>query len=1034
MNAARRFTLTALLSLFAVAGLLALASAAASAAVTHHFLPEPSKRFGEAGLNAVNTMTVDSGKLYVGEGQYPGEGQRSPKVRLFDAATGVLSAQLPSPTQWPRGIAVGHSTGEPELYVMGIKGREGGEFRSEVDVFDSAGALQKVWTGADTPRGSFADDELDHGSVAVDESSSLSWAAGEVYVADYYNHVVDVFKPTAGGGEEYVTRLEGPEPPAALFASPLSVAVDQSNDEVLVVDSEGGNGGGKTVDVFKPASIVGTYEFVGKLHGPPGTLESATGVTVDNGVGAGAGDIFVSEANAGVVEEFNAAGDYLGHLTETPAGPLTSANAVAVDPSTHDVYVGVASRQTETEEEPGSVAVFGPNLVIPDISTEPPSSVTPASATLNGQVNPDGEGPASCEFVWGTSRSFGEVVKCPASVEGPQAVHVALGGLQSDTTYYYRLQATNKNGTNAGEAWQDREFTTPGPGIEDETVTAVAATSATLEATLNPHGAPTSYYFQYGKSAAYEAQAPMAPGSSIGTGAGAVEVGRHVQGLVAGTIYHYRVVAVSELEVEPGVVTAVAFPGPDRTFSTQPVGGSLTLPDGRQWQMVSPPNKHGSLLNGISTELGLAQASAGGDAITYGGWRPTGEDPEGYPLIEQILSTDGPSGWSTLDISTAHRSPAELTAAEGTEYRSFSEDLSLGLTQPRGGLGAYTPLAPDGSPPDTERTEYIRRNLTCQAMPASCYEPLLTSAPGYADVPPGTKFGGSESSRTGVAGAVAVTPDFAHLILGSSIPLTSTNVEGGLYEWSATAAPTERLQLTSVLPNGQATSKGSVSPVRYGLSSNGSRVFWSVREPGTGESDLYLRDVARAETIQIDQVQAGGSGGGLPTATFQAASGDGSKVFFTDGQRLTASAGASLARRDLYECEIVEVAGKLACDLSDPLIAAAWRKKERGGGSVIGASEDGAWLYFTGRWCARRRRHSGRVPRRLERKHVQRLRKARWCNDTGRRGLRRGRKRLDRRLAENDGARLAQWRMAGVHVQRLPDRLRHARRRERRAR
>ncbi len=79
---------------------------------------------------------------------------------------------------------------------------------------------------------------------------------------------------------------------------------------------------------------------------------------------------------------------------------------------------------------------------------------------------------------------------------------------------------------------------------------------------------------------------------------------------------------------------------------------------------------------------------------------------------------------------------------------------------------------------------------------------------------------------------------------------------------------------------------------------------------------------------------------------FQMASSDGSKVFFTDydeAQRLSPSRVPP--GRDLYECEISEVAGKLACRLTD-------LTPETGGQSagvakgVLGASEDGSYVYF----------------------------------------------------------------------------------------
>ena len=68
-------------------------------------------------------------------------------------------------------------------------------------------------------------------------------------------------------------------------------------------------------------------------------------------------------------------------------------------------------------------------------------------------------------------------------------------------------------------------------------------------------------------------------------------------------------------------------------------------------------------------------------------------------------------------------------------------------------------------------------------------------------------------------------------------------------------------------------------------------------------------------------------------------------MFFTDQQQLTSDAGALPGKPDLYECVIAAGPGGLGCVLSDltPL-----HGKEPGDvqGQVLGASEDGSWLYF----------------------------------------------------------------------------------------
>ena len=171
----------------------------------------------------------------------------------------------------------------------------------------------------------------------------------------------------------------------------------------------------------------------------------------------------------------------------------------------------------------------------------------------------------------------------------------------------------------------------------------------------------------------------------------------------------------------------------------------------------------------------VIESSLSGDAFTYVASNPTEEDAPGYNSDEQILSTRGASGWSSQNISLPHSGPEGPD--NGDEYRFFSEDLSLGLPEE---VGEYTSLKPDVFPPDSEDTAYIRHDLTCSTSPGTCYEPLVTSAPGYADVPEGTVFGpprGFNDEGVEFAGA---SPDLMHVVVRSQAGLKS-----GARRWCA---------------------------------------------------------------------------------------------------------------------------------------------------------------------------------------------------------------------------------------------------------
>ena len=965
----------------------------ADGAVVHSYLPSLSKGISVAAescgevsgsLGQVNASIVDEGDLWLAEQQEPnGVGER---VDEFDANTGRCTEQLEHAVSLERtfqGIAVGHKPGGREVYVGAAERLGGGEASARVGVFGPAGGLQAVWSGADTLNGSFAESgggaKANVTDVAVDESGVAGdWASGDVLVSTASNigGVVDVFKPVAGGVEppgEDVQQLTGICPvagescPGAVipFEEPDGVAVDQANGEVFVVDKH------KVVDIFRLKGLAGEYEYVGRLAG---FERQVFGVVVD-GDAVDGGDIYVWEGGqnqkeTSVVDEFSAVGErpLLGRLTGTPAGVFEDVSSVSVDPVSHDVFVGDFHKEAGF----GVMDVFGPDVVIPDVVSEEASGVTAGGAVFHGKVSTLGEGVATCRFVWGTSRAFGHVAACePESVEGENvAVKATVSGLAPGQTYYFRLEATSeKNGqTNTGFESQDQSFVTSGTEVLGESVSLVTSRSAVLKAVLNPDGFRSSVYFQYGLTSSYGSVEPAPPGQQLALLVGENPISQGIDGLAPDTVYHYRVVAVSDVNGE-----TVDSYGRDETFRTQ-VSGESSLPDGRHWEMVSPPEKQGARFepidSGASTNGTVIQAAADGDAITYIADAPTEPVTQGNSNDVQIFSARTQEGWSTHDLTVPHVGATDGSVGPGNEYRFFSEDLSSAIVQPFGGYIAATereesePFSPTNRALSaleaSEQTAFQHTNYLNghpdQACTGGCYRPLVTGKPGYANVPANTTFGelgGLEGQAERPCPPdffcgpqfVDATSDDSHVIFTSSVALTSAALAGtrNLYEWDSGVPSGQQLQLVSVLPEGEG---GGAAPeatlgednggTRNAVSDDGSRVFFS-----TG-GKLYMRDVALEQTVRLDAGGKHGSAGGL----FEFASSDGSLVLFMDTQRLTSDSGAGSFRPDLYECVIVEVAGKVKCELSDLTPASSVGESTAVQGGVLGASEDGSWVYF----------------------------------------------------------------------------------------
>jgi len=106
----------------------------------------------------------------------------------------------------------------------------------------------------------------------------------------------------------------------------------------------------------------------------------------------------------------------------------------------------------------GSDKTFTTTGTLPTVATTSTTSVTSASATLNGTVNPNGEA-TTYYFEYGVETSYGSTTLSSSAGSGTSAVSViaAISELLSDTTYHYRLVATNSEGTSYGD---DKTFST----------------------------------------------------------------------------------------------------------------------------------------------------------------------------------------------------------------------------------------------------------------------------------------------------------------------------------------------------------------------------------------------------------------------------------------------------------------------------------------------------------------------------------------------------------------------------------------------
>jgi DNA-binding beta-propeller fold protein YncE len=904
------------------------------------------------------------------------------------APAGATPAQFGSPGEGsgemsrPAGIAVDQQSGN--VFVADTDNEraeswtESGVFRlawgegvaDDHEAFETCEAVCEAGLSGVVP-GGFGENPK---GVAVD--NSLGLAHGDVYIEDPRNNRIEQFAPNGTflatfGGEVNETK----DDEAGATPAERNVCTAESGDTckagvpghsrgefeelegAITVDSSGSVFVGDRERV-QELSASGTFE--GEM-----TLPSETGSVLTLAVDASK-NIYVTFGspinNDNGVHKFefcpgvctpaesgsprDSGGDRELDLAMGPANELLvydvqSSRILAFAPEgqqTLSVGEGTA------ESFGGGGIAFNPNLnamyvlhpagfvkIVPvpphgPIIEDEGAEVGTTSATASALVNPEGPEATSYQVEYGLTAAYGAQTEVKSSAVGEpfeaQRVTAAIQGLKPETTYHFRFVVTNAaSETTIGT---DATFTTlPAVSIGTESVEQVTATSARLVSSLNPHGIATSYRFEYGTSVEYGGVLP-AGGGETGAWTSDEAVGVIVEHLLPLTTYHYRLVAENALGIDAG---------PDRVFTTSDTEPRVLL-DGRAWEQVSPPDKHGVALEGISDEGGLIEAAANGSAITYIARAPITEAPAGNRsvAVSQEFARRLPSGWATEDIDAPNEEVVGLRVGTPAQYLYFSEDLSAGIVSPEG----KAPLSASAS----ERTLYRRES-------DGEFLPLVYSG----NVPGGTHFGGEEPQPGQLLGVMqfeGASKDASHIILASPaalVPGLAAGTESNLFEWSD-----GQLKLVSVLPDGRATSEAHVSSalgkgndvVRGAVSENGGRAFFEA------ENHLFVRDTASGETLQIDEQQSGARGG-APEAVFEDATPSGNKVFFTDSQKLTRGAAARVEQPDLYMCEIGISNGHMSCLLKD--LTPAGEQGEPAGviNAIPGASEGGNYVYFVAR-------------------------------------------------------------------------------------
>jgi DNA-binding beta-propeller fold protein YncE len=593
-------------------------------------------------------------------------------------------------------------------------------------------------------------------------------------------------------------------------------------------------------------------------------------------------------------------------------GQPSGAKGVAVDGTSHTVYVA--------ESIGNDVAVFGDAR---PIVTVPPPNPTETSVTLNAHIDPAGRGDiTSCYFEYGFDKSYGTKLPCtpdPASSNftAPTDVTATITGLSPGTSDHYRVVVSNS--APATTVTPDQTFiTTQPPGIDGLASANLTATTADLNAQLNPNGLDTTYRFEYGPTTSYGQSIPVPDGSLSASNADQA-IGVHLTNLIPHVVYHYTLVAINS----DGTTTA-----PDHTFNFYPPScpnenvrqqtQANYLPDCRAYELTSPGDAAGTLLYPGGPNTGYATnpprfsftglfstiPGAGGDpANTVGDLYVATRTDTGWvtryvslPATQTGSSGGPPTGLPGLPLTSigsggglAQSKSMILTDPSMSKFVVWNEGNLLGFSSQGDTLNAFASNAPYLLSANGSLLDRWPTNLA--AVPPGVYPPganqSTMTAPGGVhalDCPPG--------APNYCPGDVNASSDLSHFVFAAEwnvfAPGGQLSAPGSVYD-NDTAAGT--VAVVSKTPAGDdipaEPTDHADNPLRIpAVSSNGSHILISspcavsLNElpPCLSTPSLLYMRVNDALTYDVSQGHY---------VTYVGMTGDGSKVYFTTDQQLT---------------------------------------------------------------------------------------------------------------------------------------------------
>jgi hypothetical protein len=246
--------------------------------------------------------------------------------------------------------------------------------------------------------------------------------------------------------------------------------------------------------------------------------------------------------------------EFLEGSGEQPIGTTIT----SLQPATTYHYRVVAKNATGATE--GSEQEFTTlALEAPIFGSEEATEVTNTDAHLSARLNPDAQEPTTYSFEYASDETVlleGKGTRVPGEAGLPAVFEEVTAGpvdlanaLKPETTYFFRVIATNPTGTLESPVQQFTTLAAEPPIVISETASNLTETGVTFEATIDPVGQESTYSFQYATDEAFTEEVGSVPGAEpLAASKEALAAGPvSVTGLKAATVYFYRAVATNPL-------------------------------------------------------------------------------------------------------------------------------------------------------------------------------------------------------------------------------------------------------------------------------------------------------------------------------------------------------------------------------------------------------------------------------------------------------------------------------------------------------